>query len=145
MRRHILLLLATALGSGLAAQCQPVPNTGCPSAAPVQCSGSTQVGQPLFLTCVNQGRAQQQLLSVGVCDLGGTLLPHPIVCPTQACVLGVALGQAGTIDTGFQTTALFMPTDVRLIGQTFCAQCFGVVTTVPCITMSQASQFTIQP
>lgn len=126
-----------------AAQCTPEPNTGCPGALPVQCQGGTQLGSLLRLTCMNNGRADLQMMVLGQCDVPSPI-GAPFVCTSQPCNLGIALGISAAIDTGFQPIDLRIPADPGLVGVNVCAQCADFVLTRRCLTLSQSVRIVVQ-
>ena len=145
MKRTILAIVA-GLGlssAALRAQCTPVPNTGCPGAMAPACRGSAALGQLLYLTCPNAGRADRLFLIIDTCTPQPFVLPGPLGC-VPGCYVGVGLQLQAVVDTNFQTVVVQVPPIPNLVGLTLCTQCVGVVSQTPCVTLSQAASFTIQ-
>lgn len=126
-----------------AAQCTTVPNTGCPGSVVPSCSGSSQIGQRLDVTCLSNGREDRMFLLIDQCAVQPISLPTPLAC-VSGCQIGVGFALFVTIDTQFQNVSLPIPNDPNVIGLTFCMQCAGIVSSRACATLSPAVHFTVQ-
>lgn len=141
-----LFLVAALLGSFASratAQVTPEPNTGCVGAMPVQWQGDYRLGTSIRLTCQNVGRANFQMLALGVCGLPSQFTP-PFVCTSQPCNLGMALGLSVAVSTNFQPLDFSIPATPSLVGTDVCAQCFDFLLARGCMSFSQAIRITIQ-
>jgi hypothetical protein len=141
-------LVGVALPAVVAAQCNPVPGTGCANALPVQCSGSPQIGQQMTVNCPpSLGTVgSSNFLVVGLCPPAPLALTPPLVCTTAPCMVGVNLGVSASVPVPTRGgVALAIPNDPRLVGLKLCMQCVTVMPTRGCLTLSQAVDFTIAP
>jgi hypothetical protein len=145
MKSAILAIVAAVclISAAPRAQCTPVPNTGCPGAIAPDCRGSAALGQLLFLTCPNSGRADRVFLIIDTCTPQPFVLPGPLGC-VPGCAMGVGFQLQAVVDTNSTTVVLQVPPIQNLVGVTLCTQCVGVVSRTPCVTVSQAASFTIQ-
>ena len=131
----LILFLALATPS-LAAQCRPVPGTGCNNSAPPICTGSTGVGQTFGVVFIGGN----WWLLLGLC--ARTPIPLPFSC-SGVCNLGVD-PSIHTLYSVHSTWSVQIPNDPRLIGATFCHQAAERFSS--CVfAMTQTIRFTITP
>jgi hypothetical protein len=138
-----LVLLVVTFAPGLAAQCTPVPNTGCPGALPPSCGGSSSIGSQLSLTCLDNGRAPFTFLLVGQCEFAPVQFPQFLLCTSLSCNLGVSIGLAVSVPNQFATIVIPVPQSPALVGVQVCSQCVDVVLSRSCLTLGQAVSITV--
>ena len=122
------LVLFAVLPAAATAQCNPVPGTGCsPTALPVQCGGTGQIGTPMKFACLNNGRTNLQLLLAGGC-VPPFPLPGAVACVTGPCSIGVGPQIiAIPMAAGGGSIGATVPNDPNLVGQSVCLQCADVI------------------
>ncbi len=147
MRLPLLRLLALAAvfaaATDAAAQCTPIPGTGCPTGSlPVQCGGTAMIGQQMKFGCPNSGRAAQQLLLAGPC--GPTWSLPGVSCTGTNCAMAVGPTGIIAIPTGFSSIVATVPNNPALIGRSLCLQCVDVISGPGglCLAMSEGVQVT---
>ncbi len=141
LRAIVAAVVLALLSHGAAAQCAPIPATGCPGQMPPFCGTPPQIGTAFIWRCPPScfGASIQQVVIVG------TLLATPVpILPPLACVppsCGLACQPIVTLPAPGMT--INIPNNTALIGLMFCIQCACVNTAVPCISLTVANQVTI--
>lgn len=138
--------LVLACASELGAQCEKVPNTGCPGALQLECAGDPQIGRQASICWVpNQPPTQYWgvLFTTGGANID---LPSPFMCLPNCKLHGqILVDVLGGIGPGCVTW--MVPNDPRLVGRCYCTQVysFGIGPIGPCFGLSNALRGTILP
>jgi hypothetical protein len=135
------LAAAVCLGSArrAAAQCSPIPGTGCPGQTSVVCNTAPMIGTNFTFTCPTTCfPSPAQVIIIGT-PMPPLPLPSPPMCAT-GCTLGC---QPITSQPG-STLTLAIPNNPVLVGLQLCLQCLCQVAGTTCFTISQATLVVIQ-
>lgn len=134
----LLALLLPVLATAAAAQVTNLPNTGCPTQGFPTPIGSPSLGQS-FGTSYTAGRA------LVFSAVGLAIPPAPLPVP-PACLPGCNVGVAPLLVFDSPQWSIVVPNDPGLLGTCLAAQhaLLGLIGP-PCIELSGAVQFCIQP
>lgn len=142
MHKLLTLLLAVgllALTDRAAAQCAPMPGTGCPGQTAPICATPPVIGTAFIFRCPPTcfpGPTQFVII--------GTPLGTPLPLPSPPlCVPGCLLGCQPLVVLNAPGATLNIPNNPSLIGLILCVQCL-CQTASGCFNLSQAMTVTIQ-
>jgi hypothetical protein len=143
MRTLLTLVLSTAIAfassSPTAAQCFPIPGTGCPGQTAVVCNTAPMIGTNFTFSCpASCSPSPAQFIIIGT-PIVPTPLPSPPMCST-GCMLGC---QPINVSPG-PTITVAIPNNPSLVGLQLCLQCLCQVAGTICFTASQATLVIIQ-
>lgn len=143
MRNFLSLVLAAlaclCVADRAAAQCFPIPGTGCPGQNPVVCNTAPAIGTNFTFSCpASCGPSVAQSIILGI-----PILPLPLPSP-PLCVTGCNLGcQPMNVFPG-PTFTIPIPNNITLVGVQLCLQCACQIAGTICLTVSQATLVVIQ-
>lgn len=143
-----ILLAASALlvaPTGIQAQCDVVPGTGCPGMPSPVCSAAPIGGQTITIDLANPMPVQGNLkiLVVGYPDAGGPDLHFPLTCIPGPCGIGIDMSRpAVPVFVGPNPIQLAIPFGIT--GFTACMQWFEVMAPTNCLVVSQAMSLVVQ-
>lgn len=143
-------LLAVSLSAvaffapGASAQCNPVPGTGCPGAAPLVCTGPPQINQFAQVAYVAPGPLDLVLAGI---NLDGTLFPLPLGLGCAPGCVVAGLPTATNFGIGAAQFVFFVPNNPTLVGLNIFGQAFysSAAAGYPCWIASNALLGTVVP
>ena len=138
----VLVILAfTFVSSPVAAQCAPMPGTGCAGQGAPSCDTLPLLNTHFVWRCPPScgGAGITQMVMVGVPLAAPIPLLPPATCGTNPCLLAcdpvyVAVAPGAS---------LFIPERFALIGFDLCLQCVCLDASAPCFELTQGVRATI--